>query len=127
VFVGPAGWFRLTRESVLQGPDGDVVARWRGEQWVVRNMVCNRFDCRQPLSIHLEDGTGRLGEELGQFDECVAVGGAVYGDGALVANWVAEQSLWVSAESEEVWPALVIRASDARRGYPPWLNRSSGP
>jgi hypothetical protein len=116
VWVGPAPWFRLAAESILQGPDGDIVGQLRDGQWIVRNIVFNRFDCRQPMSLHLEDPGSGAAEDIGRFDECAAVGGVVFGEGAPVASW--ERGIWRSAETASAWPTLVIRPGEARPGFP---------
>jgi hypothetical protein len=118
VFVGPAPWFRLVGAAVLQGPDGDVVGQFREGQWMVRNAVFNRFDCRQPMVLHLENGETGAAEEIGRLEECAVVGAVVFGDGAPVATWDPGRNLWLSSDTELAWPALVIRTGPPHTGFP---------
>jgi hypothetical protein len=118
VFVGPAPWFRLGGGAIVRGPAGETVARMQDQRWQVRGSIFNRFDCRQPLAIALESGPGRVAEEIGQFDECAAVEGTIFGEGAPVATWEPERGLWVSAETDQGWPILVIETAQVRPGFP---------
>jgi hypothetical protein len=127
VFVGPAPWFRISGGSILQGPDGDLVAETRHHQWVVRDLVFSRLDCRQPHSLGFEDASGQSVEETGQFGECAVIDGVIFAEGAVVATWVAESALWVSADSEIGWPVVVIRAVESPHDYPFGFQRRSGP
>src|SRR5512138_948847 len=112
VFVGPAPWFRISGDTIVRGPDGETVARMRDRQWLVRGSVFNRFDCRQPLMLSLEDGAGQTAEAIGQFDECAVVGGTIFGEGAPVATWAQDRRLWRSAESDSAWPVVLIQAGE---------------
>jgi hypothetical protein len=123
VFIGPAPWFRIVGGAILRGPGGETVARMHDQRWQVRGSIFNRFDCRQPLTIEMEGAEGESGESAGQFDECAVVGGTIFGEGAPIATWVADRGLWVSAETEEAWPALLIQTAQVRPGFPVRFSR----
>jgi hypothetical protein len=118
VFIGPAPWFRIIGTSILQGPNGDLVAESHEHQWKVRELVFNRLDCRQPHMLRFEDSTGHRAEEIGEFGEFAVIAGVIFAEGAPVANWVPASGLWLSTESEIGWPAVFIAGTATKQDYP---------
>ena len=117
-FVGPAPWFRVVGTSILQGPNGELVAESHDHRWKVRELVFNRLDCRQPHVLRFEDSTGQSTETIGEFGECAVIDGVIYAEGAPVANWIPALRLWRSTESEIGWPTVFIAGTATKLDYP---------
>lgn len=110
VSVGPAPWFRVTRNVVHRGPDEAVVGELSDRQWVVAGRRYARLEIERGSTFHFEGALGAGGTELGPFQAAHLDAGELHADGNVLATFDEGAQLWRSEATGDLWPVLVVTA-----------------
>jgi hypothetical protein len=102
-FFGPAPFFELDGESLLQGPDRVLIARHVQHAWRVGRQNYSSWEMEGPLVATAGSRT------IGIFTHLRVANGFVYGDTQLVAEFMETTAQWSSKLDCESWPVIELR------------------
>jgi hypothetical protein len=109
---GPAPFFEINREELLQGPDRQLIARHVQHAWCVGRQNYSSWEVEGPLIALFSDtlNPGAGSRTMGPFSHLRVANGFAYGDTVLFAEFTESLSKWCSKPDAECWPVIELRA-----------------
>jgi hypothetical protein len=109
--AGPFPWVRLGGGSLEVGPDGKVIARYRGGIWAVDGHSVPKYIIHgSTCTVRFEADSPNDSATHGPFDKVELVDGSAYVEPGrrLLARLDEHDQQWYSYEDKRRWPKMVV-------------------
>lgn len=111
--LGPAPYFRMDGPLLTQGPDRNVVGRYRDHHWEIGGRFVSSYECVDAVLLSFEGPGGTSSESFGPFQQVRFPNGSCYADKTLFAELVEERGgtnsqQWLYRSGLTRWPVLLL-------------------
>ena len=110
--LGPASWYRLHRNTLVEGPSGRILAEHSGGCWKADDLELKSILCNGPALCHFEDGNDdRDAGVHGPFEMLTLMGEMLWGDEFALARLDGRNSVWHVLHSGGQFAAVSFRSA----------------
>jgi len=106
--VGPAPWFRITRNCVRQGPHDEPVAIFENSAWHADGERFTSSDVEGATAIQLDDESPDRVEVFGPFDFVRIANAVLWTNSQPLVKLSSETGHWQHVKTKHDWSEVVI-------------------
>ena len=106
--AGPAAFFRIEGNNLLEGPSRRLVATYGSHYWQIDGRHVSGYECRDRTQLNFENRDGESSEVYGPFSRLLFPNGCCYADDRRIADYVEYSDQWLRTADSSCWSAIVV-------------------